>query len=447
MQSKTKINFGSESFRKYFVNTSWMFAERVIKLLLSFFIGIFLVRYLGPDQFGILSYAVSFALLFASLANFGLDNILVRELVKFPEAQNTILGSAFMLRVVGSAAVLIITWFAVQINNESDDVALLIYIISAGTIFQAFHVIEFFFQGKVQAKFSASVQSSSAMLASLLRLLMILLSGGLVWFAFIQALEPILIAAGFVLVFTLRKENILKWRFNKDVAKRLFHDAWPLILASLAVSIYIRVGQIFITNMLSPEQNGYYAAAVRLCEAWYFIPMAISSSLLPAIINAKEVSEELYRSRMQKLYDLLAFISIAIAIPVTFLSEEIITILLGAKFLPAAPVLTIYIWAGTATFLGVASSQYLVAENLTKVSFMRTLIGLVLNVVLNLLLIPKLGITGSALATLISYSAATFGIILHRKSTHQGVMMIKAVFFVNIIKMVLEKWRSRSQNK
>ncbi|MBK6679662.1 MAG: oligosaccharide flippase family protein [Ignavibacteriales bacterium] len=133
-----------EVFCKYFLDV----CRKSDQAPFSFFIGIFLVRYLGPDQFGILSYAVSFALLFASLANFGLDNILVRELVKFPEEQNTILGSAFMLRVVGSAAVLIITWFAVKINNESDDVALLIYIISAGTIFQAFHVIEFSFRGK-----------------------------------------------------------------------------------------------------------------------------------------------------------------------------------------------------------------------------------------------------------------------------------------------------------
>ncbi|MBK6679661.1 MAG: oligosaccharide flippase family protein [Ignavibacteriales bacterium] len=228
------------------------------------------------------------------------------------------------------------------------------------------------------------------MLASLFRLLMILLSGGLVWFAFIQALEPILIAAGFVLVFTLRRESILKWRFNKDVAKRLFHDAWPLILASLAVSIYIRVGQIFITNMLSPEQNGYYAAAVRLCEAWYFIPMAISSSLLPAIVSAKGVSEELYKSRLQKLYDLLSFISIAIAVPVTIFQKRLLFSCWDK--IPARSTCAHHLYlGGVGTFLGVASSQFLVIENFTKLAFLRTLVGLVLNIILNFLLIPKWG--------------------------------------------------------
>jgi O-antigen/teichoic acid export membrane protein len=424
-----------------------MFAERVIKLLLSFLIGLFLVRYLGPEQFGVLAYAVSFALLFASIANFGLENILVRELVSFPEQRKSILGSAFILRIIGSIIVLLVTVLAVKLNNETDDVAILIYLISAGTIFQAFHVVDFYFQGKVQAKFSATVQSSSVILVSLLRLLFILFSGGLVWFAVVQALEPIFIAIGFVIVYYYNKENILQWQFKKDVAKRLFHDSWPLILAGLVVSIYIRIDQILIKNMLSSEQNGYYAAAVRLCEAWYFIPMAISSSLYPAIVNAKVMSEELYQSRLQKLYDLLAAISIFIAIPVTIFSELIITFLFGDKFAPAAPVLTIYIWAGIATFLGVASSQYLVTENLTKVSFLRTLIGLILNVALNLLLIPTMGITGSALATLISYSVATFGIVLHKKSAHQAVMMIKALLLINIIKLVISKWQSLSQSK
>ena len=128
-----------------------MFAERVIKLLLSFLIGIFLVRYLGPEEFGVLSYAVSFALLFASIANFGLENILVRELVKYPEEKNTILGSAFFLRIAGSIAVIAMTWVAVQINNEESSTAILIYIITIGTIFQSFHVIDFWFQARVQA--------------------------------------------------------------------------------------------------------------------------------------------------------------------------------------------------------------------------------------------------------------------------------------------------------
>jgi len=166
-----------------------------------------------------------------------------------------------------------------------------------------------------------------------------------------------------------------------------------------------------IKNILDSNELGFYAAAVKLSEAWYFIPVALTNSLYPAIVNAKKVGEEFYNNRLQKLYDILAWMAIAIAIPVSIFSREIINIIFGKEFHSAAPVLTIYIWAGVAVFLGVASSQYLITENFTKLSLYRNLFGVVINVGLNFILIPAYGIIGAALATLISYSLATFSLI------------------------------------
>jgi O-antigen/teichoic acid export membrane protein len=200
----------------------------------------------------------------------------------------------------------------------------------------------------------------------------------------------------------------------------------------------MKIDQVMIKNFMEIKEVGYYAAAVKLCEAWYFVPMAVSTSVFPAIVNAKQTSEKLYLNRLQKLYDFLAAIAIIIAIPVTFLSGFIIDILFGPKFQPAASVLTIYIWAGVATFLGVASSQYLIAENLTKLSFYRTLIGMIINVILNLYLIPVYGINGAAIATLISYSLATLSIGFTKKTSNQISMMFKSILFINIIKEVIK---------
>jgi O-antigen/teichoic acid export membrane protein len=184
--------------------------------------------------------------------------------------------------------------------------------------------------------------------------------------------------------------------------------------------------------MMSEEAVGYYAAAVRLCEAWYFIPVTLCNAIFPAIVNAKNVSEEFYNNRMQKLYDILTWIAIGIAIPVTIFSGQIIQLLFGNEFSPAAPVLTIYIWAGIAVFLGVASSQYLINENLTKLSFFRTLVGMILNVILNLVLIPIYGIIGSAIATLISYTIVTFILSFHNQFILQFKMMLRSVFGISL---------------
>lgn len=436
----TKINFSSEAFKKYFANTSWLFAERVTRLLVTFFVGVYIIRYLGPDEFGLLSYATSFVGLFSAFATLGLESILVRELVKTPERRDTFLGSVFTLRIIGAFIAIALISVAVIISADDLFTIILIFVIAASTLFQTFNVIDSYFQARVLAKYSVYMQSSSMIITSGLKVLLILFEYPLVYFAIVTTLESVVLSFGYAFVYKLQNLSIFKWRFNKEIAIQFLKDAWPLILAGLAIAIYMKIGQIMIKKMLSNEEVGYYAAAVRLCEAWYFIPMAITTSLYPAIVNAKKVSEVLYQNRLQKLYDIMAWISIGIAIPVTLFSELIIKILLGAQYLPAAPVLTIYIWAGVPTFLGVASSQYLITENLTKFSFYRTLIGMVMNVILNFILIPAFGIIGSAFATLISYSFATFSIGISRKTFLQLIMILKSIFLVTILNYVKNKW-------
>ncbi len=432
----TKINFRSESFKKYFANTSWVFAEKFIRLGISFVVGIYVVRYLGPESFGVLSYAISFVGLFAAIATLGLDSIVVRELVKQPQRRDEILGSVFYLRIFGAVIAVVLTVISAFLLKESCFNIILIAIIVTSTLFQSLNVIEYYFLAKVESKFNVYVQSSSLIIASIIKIFLILFGASLIYFAVIYVVELIFLSMGYFIVYRINHLKISDWNFKSSTAVTLLKDAWPLILSGVVIAIYMKIDQVMIKIMLSSTEVGYYAAAVKLSEAWYFIPMAICTSLFPAIVKAKEVSEKLYFSRLQKLYDILAWMAIAIAIPVTFLSELIIKIIFGVKFLPAAPVLTIYIWAGVATFLGVASSQYLISENMTKLAFFRTLMGMIVNVILNYILIPVYGIVGAAIATLISYSFATIAIGFSKKTYYQLLMMIKSVLFFNFLEVL-----------
>lgn len=441
----TRIRFGSDAFKKYLANTSWLFADRIIKLILTLVVGIYLVRYLGPSDFGILSYAISFVALFATIATLGIDSILTRELVKDPLSEPSLLGSSFVLRVIGAIAVLVLLAIAVLITRDDSETVTMIFILGGVTIFQSLFVVDFYFQAKVQAKFTVMVQSAVIISSSLIKLLLIYAQASLLSFVIITAMETVSIGIGFLIMYKAKGGRLFSWHFKKALAVRLLKDSWPLILSGIVVSIYSKIGQIFIKNMLGNEELGYYAAAVRLCEAWYFIPMAASASLFPAIVNAREKSKYLYENRLQKLYDVLAWISIGIAVIVTIFSKEIVSILLGSKFLPSSPVLIIYIWAGVSSFLGVASSQYLIAENKTRLSFYRTLAGMLVNIALNLILIPEYGIIGSAYATLISYTIAVFAIAIEKDSSQQFFMMLKSLFFINFFKFIQLEWKFRFQ--
>lgn len=419
----TKLNFKSGAFRKYLLNTSWMVFEKVFRLLTTFIVGIILVRYLGPDQFGNYSYSLSVSSLFGALASLGLDRLAVRELVNTPEKKGGIMGTVFLLRLTGAAAALLAAVIASFLLQDKDYIKIFIALVAFGFFFQSFNVIDFFFQSRVESKKSVIPLSVSLFGSAILKIIFVLFKFPLIWFVISVALESFFLCIGLILIYRQSGFSVKEWTFDKSIAGMMLRDSWPLILSGVAVSIYMKTGQIMINKMLTAEDVGYYSAAVRICEAWYFIPMAITTSLFPAIINARKISNEFYLNRLQKLYDLLSLSAILIAVPITIFAGDIINILYGAKFAEAAPVLSIYIWGGIFVSLGVASGQYLIAENLTKIAFVRTLIGGAINVLLNLFLIPLLGITGAAISTVTAYTFAVMTIGVSRKTKGQTKML------------------------
>jgi len=146
----------------------------------------------------------------------------------------------------------------------------------------------------------------------------------------------------------------------------------------------MKVDQIMIKEFLDSAAVGQYSAAVRLSEAWYFIPTIICSSLFPAIINAKIKSKVLYLSRLQRLFDLMVVLGIVIIIPVLIFGDWVILLLYGEAFNETAAVLKIHIWAGVFVFLGVANQKWFISENLQSYNIICLGLGMVANVFHNL---------------------------------------------------------------
>ena len=255
----------------------------------------------------------------------------------------------------------------------------------------------------------------------------------LIWFASVYCLDAIVLAIGLVFVYFYNGENIFSWTCSFETSKYLLRDSWPLIFAGVVVSIYMKIDQVMIKEMLGAKEVGLYAASVKLSEAWYFLPMAITSSLFPAIINAKVYQKEDYYQRLQKLYDLMVWLALAIALPTTILSSWIVEFLYGNEYLESSSVLNIHIWSGIFVFLGVASSKYLLAENYIKKTFYRTFFGALLNIIMNYYLIGIMGIKGAALSTLAShFFAAYFYDILDKDLRRMFILKTKSLFLYSL---------------
>ncbi len=409
---------------RYFQNTSWPMGAKTLRLGVGLVVGIWVARYLGPEQFGLLSYAQSFVVLFTAIATLGLDGIVVRELVKHPEKRDSLLGTAFGLKLIGAIMILPVLAIAVQLTSNDSYTNILVFIIASATIFQSFNVIDFYYQATVQSKYVALANAITLAISSAIKVGLILNEAPLIAFAAMVIFDSVVLSFGLIYFYLKQlKLKILNFKFSRTLAVELLRDSWPLILSGLVISVYMKIDQIMIKEMIDMEAVGQYAAAVRISEAWYFIPMVITSSLFPAIINAKKQSQSLYYARLQKLYDVMVWMAIAIALPMTFLSDWVVSLLYGEQYNQAGGVLMIHIWAGVFVFLGGVFGKYLTNENLTKITFYRTLFGMVMNVFLNTILIPKYGIKGAAMATLLGQFAANYMYDFFDKRLHCQLKM------------------------
>jgi len=415
-------------FRKIIRNVSWLSAEYLLSLVLTFLVGVYVVRYLGPESYGKLSYSISFVTLFGAIANLGLDSIVVRNLVQDENATKEILGTAFILKLLGSLATIAVVNIATLFFIDERQLPWISLVIVNGFLFQSFDVIDFWLQSKVLSSSTAIVRSTQLILSSAAKFSFIALRLSLAAFVWLMLVDAFSRAVGMILLYFKYSQSIFTWKVSFPRALDLLKDSFPLILSGMMVTIYMKIDQVMLGNMASNDAVGNYAAAVRFSEIWYFLPVTVCSSVFPAIIQAKQTDEKKYIKRLQQLYDLMAWLSIAIAVPMTFLSGKIIIALLGEKYIYAGSILSLHIWAGPFVFLGVARGKWLTAENLNKFNFFTTALGAALNVVLNFLLIPKYVGNGAAFATVISYAVASYiSCWFYPELYHTGWMLSKAL--------------------
>lgn len=422
---------------KYVSNLSWLFIEKMVRIFVAVFVGIWVARYLGPEQYGQYSYALSFVGLFITVASLGLNGVLVRELVKYPEKRDVLLGTGFFLKVGGAILVFALLGIATLFTSNDSLAKMMIFVIGGTTIFQSLGVIDFYFQSKVLSKYVVYANLGALTFSSLIKVGLVLYQQPVIAFAWVFLFESIVFAIGLLFFYWKNKMAIHNWVFKRPMALILLKDSWPLILSGFVISVYMKIDQVMIKEILGDEKVGQYAVAVKLSELWYFIPVIIVSSFFPAIINAKNEGMKVYHQRLQSLYDILVWLAICIAVPMTFLSDWIVAVLYGEAFQLAGDVLMIHIWTGIFVFLGLAFSNYLTNENLTKKSFYRTLLGAISNVILNLILIPKMGIRGAAIATLIAQFITNYGYDFFDKDLHgQLKMKTKSLFPLHRLRQI-----------
>ncbi len=410
---------------KILSNVSWLLGDKVIRIGVGLFVGVWVARYLGPQQFGVLSYSMTFVALFAPIATLGLREIVIRDLVRQPEAASVTLGTTFFLQVLGGLCMLGFVVVATVYDRPGDSqIPYLVIILAASQVCRSNEFIKYWFESQVESKYVALVESCTFLTTAAVKIGLILNEASLISFAWVVLFETVLLALGLFVTYARQGERVRGLSVRVRRMRSLCRDSWPLLLSGVSVMIYMRIDQIMLGHMLGDEAVGIYAAAVSLSEAWYFIPMIVASSVYPSLLKMKASSEEKYLERVQTLYDAFAVLSVFVALVTTVVAKWVVIVLYGEAYMAAGQILMLQIWAGIFVAMGVARGKWLLAENLHNVGLWCIGIALVVNVVGNFFLIPVYGIVGATLATVVAQATTALFAPALFKSTRSSVTML-----------------------
>lgn len=428
------ISIPNQGIIKYFKNAARLLLEKGLRILEAFFVGIWLARYLGPENFGILSYSQSFVFLFTAFAALGLDQIVVKYLVKENDKRDEILGTTFILRIIGFIIMFLFLIFVLHLTNNREITNSIILIIGTSILFQSLNGIDFYFQSKVLSKYVVYTNIVVIITIGLIKITLIMIKSNLINFAIVYLIETFLTAIGLLLCYKYNKLSIRKWKYNNIIAKELLRKSWPLIIGSLAAALYMKIDQIMIKEILNEKAVGLYSVSVKLSSIWLFVTVAITQTVFPSLVETRKKSHKLFLQRLQLLYNLLMKIAIIVSILTTFYADFIVLTLFGEEYAESSKILVFYIWSIVFVFLSNGSWSYYLNENLEKFSSVRLIIGAIINIILNIYLIEIYGLLGAAYATLISYSISGYFVNYFFKKTRTNFYLqtYSLINFLNI---------------
>ncbi len=430
-------NFVQTTFRNrphnqlMLTNISWLSLDYIIRIGVGFFVSVWVTKYLGAEQYGKFSYASAIVTIFTAFATCGLDSILIRNLINNPMDADRLLGTAYVLKILAGLLASVMATLSILILRPTDTAQhWLVGIMAIGIVFQSTDVISFWFQSKVLSKFTVIVKNTSFLLMSGVKIILILTQSTLFYFALCVTIEFFIVSIGFIIIYHIDGNSMKTWHFSLQESFKLLQDSWPLIFSGIIIVIYMRIDQIMLGEMISDKEVGIYTTAIRIAEVLYFIPMVTVPTFFPSIINAKKEGDVFFYKKLQQLYNLMAFLGYAVAIPITFLGPYIIEFLFGHEYSRAGPMLAVFIWAGIFTNLGVARSTFLTAMNFNKFHLVAISSGGIVNIALNCVLIPRYGGMGAVIASCVAYWLAAHGSCFFYKPLYKtGGMLTKAMLY------------------
>ena len=382
-------------------NTGWIVFAQIYQMLISLIIGVISARYLGPSNYGTISYAASYISFFTIICALGLEGVVVKEMVSNREMEGEILGTSILMRLIAGILSMMSVCIIVKLLNPNDKILLIVaFLQSTALVFNAFNIIDTWYQSNLKSKISTLIRCISYTIVSIYKVILLISGQSVEWFAFSTSLDALIIAILFMTFYW--KQSTYKLKIKRTIIGRLLKQSYHLVIAYLMAVIYSQMDRLMIGMMIDQKHVGFYTAAATICNMWVFIPQALSNSARPIIMELSEKNKKKYIFRLKQLNCAIFWIGVVFALGISLFSKIAVKILYGTAYMKAREPLMLIVWSTVFSSLSYPRSTWMLCEN--KQSYTKKILvwGVFTNLILNIVLIQKLGINGAAIATLVT---------------------------------------------
>lgn len=403
--------------------------DYIFSLTASLIVGIAVARYLGPEMYGIIAFATAVYTLLVIIVSLGIDDIIMKDMLQHEEKQGSIQGSALFVKSAAAFLVygIIFIYFLINYSGEK---LYSVLIITGAVLFQPLSVFSCIFLINAQAKYTSIARMISYTLSSLLKIILIIFKAPVTYFAFAVFIDYAVLYLTVILMYKYKKYTVSGWHIDISYIKYILKSAVPLFAAVLFYTFYQKVTVIIISSMYSDYASGIYSAAARLTEIWYLVPAVLMTAFYPAVVKAKQISEEEYNKRIKTLFYVTTIPFILMAFFAALLSPFIIKILYGEKYIQSSIVLALTIWSVPFISFYVISSKCFILENKVKHLLLRSALSFILIIFLSCILGSFYYLKGFSIAVVVSSFISFFLIDLFFKDTRE-------LFFIKLSSIFL----------
>lgn len=383
--------------KKYIKNVFWLSTERVLSIFGGLLITIYMARYLGPEKMGIFNFSLAIAALIVPVCQLGSDTLVFNRISRNLVSGVLFLKSTLHLRLGIYITLSILVFSYCYYQGYSDGELSILFLMLVSSLFSSQDIYRVYFDAQLQSKFNSISTQAGLYVSHLLRIILIQIHAGFLWFSL-----PFI--ANTFIPFLWRKNRFSKKTKMIELPKRarfkynkyLLTAGFPLAISGLSVVIYTRIAQVILGESLSVEAVGIYSSAINIGQGWFFLPMAIITTLMTKIVKDRNTITQ----GISFLYLICIFISVPIIVIYYFASYQIIWYTYGAEYIEAAQYISLIALATMFSAIGTASARGIVALGGYKYLMYKMLIMALINILLSSYTIKNFGITGAVYSLL-----------------------------------------------